>query len=62
MAAIRAAQLGAKTVCIENGFLGGTCLNWGCIPSKALIASVERLGQAKHAGEVGRNGRGRSDA
>jgi len=56
VAAIRAAQLGAKTVCIENGFLGGTCLNWGCIPSKALIASVERLGQTKHADKLGIKG------
>ena len=56
VAAIRAAQLGAKVVCIENGFLGGTCLNWGCIPSKALIASVERLGHAKHADKLGIKG------
>lgn len=56
VAAIRAAQLGAKTVCVENGFLGGTCLNWGCIPSKALIASVERLGHAKHADKLGIKG------
>jgi dihydrolipoamide dehydrogenase len=56
VAAIRAAQLGAKVVCVENGFLGGTCLNWGCIPSKALIASVERLGHAKHADKLGIKG------
>src|SRR5579871_3431637 len=56
VAAIRAAQLGAKTVCIERDFLGGTCLNWGCIPSKALIASVERLHHAKHADKLGVKG------
>ena len=37
VAAIRAAQLGLSTVCIEKESLGGVCLNWGCIPSKALI-------------------------
>ncbi|MHB8636919.1 MAG: dihydrolipoyl dehydrogenase [Fimbriimonadaceae bacterium] len=56
VAAIRAAQLGAKVVCVEDGFLGGTCLNWGCIPSKALIASVERLNHAKHADKLGIKG------
>ncbi len=53
VAAIRAAQLGAKTVCVEKEYLGGTCLNWGCIPSKALIASVERLNHVKHADALG---------
>jgi dihydrolipoamide dehydrogenase len=53
VAAIRAAQLGAKTICIEKEWLGGTCLNWGCIPSKALIGSVERLNHVKHAGKLG---------
>jgi len=53
VAAIRAAQLGAKTICVEKEFLGGTCLNWGCIPSKALIASVERLQMVKHADKLG---------
>src|SRR4051812_3830506 len=38
VAAIRAAQLGAKVICVEKEYLGGTCLNWGCIPSKAMIA------------------------
>src|SRR5579859_4548796 len=45
--AIRAAQLGAKTVVVEKGYLGGTCLNVGCIPSKVMIASVERLQSVK---------------
>lgn len=51
--AIRAAQLGLKTLCIEKEYLGGTCLNWGCIPSKAMIASVERLQHVKHAERLG---------
>ncbi len=51
--AIRAAQLGAKVICVEKEYLGGTCLNWGCIPSKALLASVERLHQVKHADQLG---------
>ncbi|MCB0826682.1 MAG: dihydrolipoyl dehydrogenase [Armatimonadetes bacterium] len=53
VAAIRAAQLGAKVVCVEKEYLGGTCLNWGCIPSKALIASVEKLNSVKHSGDFG---------
>jgi dihydrolipoamide dehydrogenase len=53
VAAIRAAQLGAKTVCVEKEYLGGTCLNWGCIPSKVMIASVERLNHVKHAKALG---------
>ncbi len=55
VAAIRAAQLGARTVCIEKqaSEWGGTCLNWGCIPTKALIASVERLHHVKTADAMG---------
>ena len=53
VAAIRSAQLGAKVICVEKEFLGGTCLNWGCIPSKAMIGSVERLHDVKHAGDLG---------
>jgi len=52
-AAIRAAQLGLKTICVEKEYLGGTCLNWGCVPSKAMIASAERLHQVKDAGRFG---------
>jgi dihydrolipoyl dehydrogenase len=49
VAAIRAAQLGLKTVCIEKrGTLGGTCLNIGCIPSKALLSSSERYAETRH--------------
>jgi dihydrolipoamide dehydrogenase len=50
VAAIRAAQLGFKTACIESrASLGGTCLNIGCIPSKALLQSSEKFAEAGHA-------------
>jgi dihydrolipoamide dehydrogenase len=52
-AAIRAAQLGKKTAIIEKEAFGGTCLNWGCIPTKTLIASAERFYQATHAEALG---------
>jgi dihydrolipoamide dehydrogenase len=52
-AAIRSAQLGKKTAIIEKEAYGGTCLNWGCIPTKTLIASAERYQQTKHAAELG---------
>ncbi|MBS1707784.1 MAG: dihydrolipoyl dehydrogenase [Armatimonadetes bacterium] len=51
--AIRCAQLGARVTCIEKEYLGGTCLNWGCIPSKAMIAAVERLQDVNHSGDFG---------
>ena len=41
VAAIRAAQLGMKTAIVEREHLGGICLNWGCIPTKALLRSAE---------------------
>ncbi|MGQ9523585.1 MAG: dihydrolipoyl dehydrogenase [Armatimonadota bacterium] len=53
VAAIRAAQLGAKTVLVERNKLGGTCLNVGCIPTKALLHCVEVLNEAKNAAEFG---------
>ncbi|MES4784855.1 MAG: dihydrolipoyl dehydrogenase, partial [Nitrospiraceae bacterium] len=53
VAAIRAAQLGAHVTVIENQKLGGVCLNWGCIPSKALLSVVELGDKAKHASELG---------
>lgn len=53
VAAIRAAQLGAQVTVIENQKLGGVCLNWGCIPSKALLAVVELGDKAKQANELG---------
>jgi dihydrolipoamide dehydrogenase len=51
--AIRAAQLGARAVVIENDNLGGTCLNWGCIPTKTMIGSVAALHTLKHAKDFG---------
>jgi len=51
--AIRAAQLGAKVACIEMERAGGTCLNWGCIPSKALLRSAEVLATIRSAEEFG---------
>jgi len=47
VAAIRAAQLGMRVACIDREYLGGTCLNVGCIPSKALLDSTERLYEAR---------------
>ena len=51
--AVRAAQLGAKVTLIEKGTLGGTCLNVGCIPTKALLASAAAYGHFKSAGQFG---------
>lgn len=53
VAAIRAAQLGLKTAIVEKDEVGGICLNWGCIPSKALIRNAELLTLFKHAQEFG---------
>ena len=52
-AAIRAAQFGASVALVEKEELGGTCLNWGCIPTKTLIASSELLAQIKSAEPMG---------
>ena len=52
-AAIRAAQLGKRVICIEKERAGGTCLNWGCIPSKALLKSAETYSTFKHAETFG---------
>jgi len=52
-AAIRAAQLGAKVAIVEREHLGGTCLNWGCIPTKSLIAGADLFGRIRHAGQFG---------
>jgi dihydrolipoamide dehydrogenase len=49
VAAIRAAQLGMRVACVERQYLGGTCLNVGCIPSKALLDSSERYHTVRHA-------------
>jgi len=51
--AIRAAQLGKKTLCVEKAELGGICLNWGCIPTKALIKTAEFIDEIKHAEKHG---------
>ena len=51
--AIRAAQLGFKTAIVEREHLGGICLNWGCIPTKALLRSAEVFHQMKHAKDYG---------
>ncbi|HVK05451.1 MAG TPA: dihydrolipoyl dehydrogenase [Armatimonadaceae bacterium] len=51
--AIRAAQLGAKAACVEMDNPGGTCLNWGCIPTKTMIGSVSALHTLKHAKDFG---------
>ena len=53
VAAIRAAQLGAEVTIVENDNVGGTCLNWGCIPSKILKSAADRLEDIKHAGPFG---------
>ena len=52
-AAIRAAQLGASVALVEKEEMGGTCLNWGCIPTKTLIASSELFARIKSAGAMG---------
>jgi dihydrolipoamide dehydrogenase len=53
VAAIRAAQLGFKTALVEREHLGGICLNWGCIPTKALLRSAEIFHYMKHAENYG---------
>ena len=53
VAAIRASQLGFKTAVVERAELGGICLNWGCIPTKALLKSAQVYQYAKHAANYG---------
>src|SRR5579864_2358652 len=53
VAAIRAAQLGLKTVIVERELLGGICLNWGCIPTKALLRTAEIFHYMQHAKDYG---------
>jgi dihydrolipoamide dehydrogenase len=53
VSAIRASQLGFKTAVIEKENLGGVCLNWGCIPTKALLKSAQVFEYLKHAGDYG---------
>src|SRR6266542_3291216 len=51
--AIRAAQLGFSTAIVERDYLGGICLNWGCIPTKALLRSAEIFHYFQHAKDYG---------
>ena len=53
VAAIRASQLGLKTAVVEKESLGGICLNWGCIPTKALLKSAQVFEYLKHADDYG---------
>ncbi|MBY0263958.1 MAG: dihydrolipoyl dehydrogenase [Holosporales bacterium] len=53
VSAIRASQLGLKTAVVEKNHLGGVCLNWGCIPTKALLKSAEAYHQALHLKDFG---------
>jgi dihydrolipoamide dehydrogenase len=53
VAAIRASQLGMKVAVVEKAELGGICLNWGCIPTKALLKSAQVFDYLKHAGDYG---------
>ena len=53
VAAIRAAQLGLKTAIVERELLGGICLNWGCIPTKALLRTAEVFHYMQHADAYG---------
>jgi dihydrolipoamide dehydrogenase len=58
VAAIRAAQLGFKTAVVEREHLGGICLNWGCIPTKALLRSAEIFHYMQHAKDYGLSAQG----
>ena len=53
VAAIRASQLGLKTAVVEKENLGGVCLNWGCIPTKALLKSAQVFEYINHANDYG---------
>src|SRR5919107_2793710 len=58
VAAIRAAQLGKKVVIVEREHLGGICLNWGCIPTKALLRSAEVFHLMHRAKDFGLSAQG----
>ncbi len=62
VASIIAGRLGLKTALVEKEFFGGTCLNWGCIPTKTLIASSEILAKIKHSADFGININGNAEA
>ncbi|HEX8662310.1 MAG TPA: FAD-dependent oxidoreductase, partial [Brevundimonas sp.] len=53
VAAIRASQLGQKVAIVERESLGGICLNWGCIPTKALLKSAEKYESLSHLKDYG---------
>ena len=53
VAAIRAGQLGLRTAIVDHEALGGICLNWGCIPSKAILRNAQVLNLVRHAGDFG---------
>ena len=53
VAAIRAAQLGKKTVVVERDKVGGRCLNYACIPAKAVLRSADLLSEIREAGDFG---------
>src|SRR5215210_4662324 len=53
VAAIRAAQLGMKTAVVEKDRIGGRCLNYACIPAKAVLRAADVLTEAQHAGDFG---------
>jgi len=61
VAAIRAAQLGFKTAIVEKESLGGICLNWGCIPTKALLKSAQVMEYINHAKDFGIEASGKQD-
>ncbi|HQW43375.1 MAG: dihydrolipoyl dehydrogenase [Chitinophagaceae bacterium] len=61
VAAIRASQLGFKTAIIEKESLGGVCLNWGCIPTKALLKSAQVMEDIKHASGYGIEATGKAN-
>ena len=56
VAAIRAGQVGLKTAIVEKKYIGGMCLNWGCIPTKALLESAKLFDKTKHIEEFGIDG------
>src|ERR1700712_4229359 len=53
VAAIRLGQLGQQVLVVEKEYMGGVCLNWGCIPSKALIAAAATVDKIRHADKMG---------
>src|SRR6267154_4823933 len=61
VAAIRAAQLGFKTAIVEKENLGGVCLNWGCIPTKALLKSAQVYQDILHSKDFGIDATGTVD-